>query len=139
MDLLHFSLQEIGMKKFVLILTGIGITLLCSTGIALAGDEAIQTMARITMSLNHYPSDDDKVALKGILDNDDNSEEATDIAMALSNFEHKILEKDTDRLSDIISDDSTDAGARKLATILLRVNHSPSDEDKTELSALAEE
>ncbi len=127
------------MKKFVLVLAGIAVTSLFSTGLALADDAAIKTMARITMSLNHFPSDDDKATLKGIIDNDDSTEEAADIAMAISNIQHKVTEKDTDRLEDIISDDSAGADARKLASILLRINHAPSDEDKTTLAALAEE
>ena len=136
MSLWYLSFQGVDMKKFTLVLTGLGIAFLYSAGIVLAEDAAIQTMARITMNLNHFPTDDDKAALKGIVDSDDSSEEAADIAMALANFEHKVLEKDTERLSDIINDDSTGADARKLATILLRVNHSPSDEDKTALAAL---
>jgi len=125
------------MKKFVLVLTGIAITSLFSTGFVLADDAAIKTMARITMSLNHFPSDDDKATLKGIIDSDDSTEEAADIAMAISNIQHKVTEKDTDRLEDIISDDSVGADAQKLASILLRINHTPSDEDKVTLAALA--
>ena len=127
------------MNKFALVLTGIAITSLFSTGIVLADDAAIRTMARITMSLNHFPSDDDKAALKDIIDSDDSTEEAADIAMAIANIEHKVLEKDTDRLDDIIGDDSAGADARTLASILLRINHAPSDEDKTTLAALAED
>jgi hypothetical protein len=126
------------MNKFALVLTGIAITSLFSTGIVLADDAAIKTMARITMSLNHFPSDDDKATLKGIIDSDDSTEEAADIATAIANIEHKVLEKDTDRLEDIIGDDSAGADARTLASILLRINHAPSDEDKTTLAALAE-
>lgn len=126
------------MKKFVLVLTGIGLTLLCSAGVALAEEGAIQTMARITMTLNHFPTDSDKATLKSIIDSDGATDEEADIAMALANVEHKVLEKDTERLSNIVDDDSTDADARKLASILLRINHSPSDADKTALAALAE-
>ena len=127
------------MNKFALVLTGIAITSLFSTGIVLADDAAIKTMARITMSLNHFPSDDDKATLKGIIDSDDSTEEAADIATAIANIEHKVLEKDTDRLKGIIGDDSAGADARTLASILLRINHAPSDEDKTTLAALAED
>ena len=127
------------MNKFTLVLTGIAITLLFSTGLVLADDPAIKTMAGITMSLNHFPSDDDKATLKGIIDSDDSTEDAADIAMAIANIEHKVLEKDTDRLEDIIGDDSAGADARTLASILLRINHAPSDEDKTTLAALAED
>ena len=127
------------MNKFAFVLTAIAITSLFSSGIVLADDAAIKTMARITMNLNHFPSDDDKATLKGIIDSDDSTEEAADIAMAIPNMQHKVLEEDVDRLQDIISDDTTDADARKLAGILLRINHAPSDEDKKTLAALAED
>ena len=125
------------MKKFVLILTGIAFSSLLSTTAVLAEDGAIQEMARITMSLNHFPSDDDKPKLKGIIDSDASTDEEADIAMAIANIEHKALEKDTERLTDIVEDDTSGAEARELAGILLRINHSPSDADKTALAALA--
>lgn len=126
------------MNKFALVLTGITITSLFSTGFVLADDAAIKTMAQITMRLNHFPSDDDKAALKGIIDSDDSTEEAADIAVAISNFQHKVTEKDAERLEDTISDGNTETDARKLASILLRIHHTASDEDKTTLAALAE-
>ena len=127
------------MNKFALVLTGIAIASLFSTEFVLADEAAIKTMARITMSLNHFPSDDDKATLKGIIDSDDSTEEAADIAMVISNIQHKVLEEDIERLEDIISDDNLGADARKLASILLRINHAPSDEDKMTLAALAED
>jgi len=100
------------MKKFALGLAGIGITFLFSTGAVLAEDGAIQTMARITMSLNHFPSDEDKAVLKGIIDSDDGTDEEADIAMVIADIEHKVLDKDTERLTDIINDDNADADTR---------------------------
>lgn len=125
------------MNKLAFVLTAIAITSLSSSRIALADEAAIKTMARITMNLNHFPSDDDKATLKGIIDSDESSDEAADIALAISNMEHKISEDDVERLEDIISDDRTGDGARTLASILLRFNHAPSDEDKKTLAALA--
>jgi hypothetical protein len=127
------------MKKFALVLSGIGISLLFSSWVVLADDGAIQTMARITMSLNHFPSDGDKAELQGIIDSDDATEDEADIAMALVNFEHKVMDGDTERLADIVNDDSAGADVRKLASIVLHINHAPSDEDKAALAALTEE
>jgi hypothetical protein len=126
------------MKKLALVLTGIGITMISATGVALAADSAIQTMARITMSLNHFPSDDDKVALQGIIDSDNSTDEEAEIAMAIANIEHKVAEKDTERLADIVNDENAGADARQLAGILLRINHAASDEDKKALATLAQ-
>jgi len=131
------SFQGVDMKKFTLVLTALGVSLLCSSGVVLAADAAIQTMARITMNLNHFPSDDDKAALKGIIDSDDATDEEAELAMAITNIEHKVAEKDTERLMDIVNDDEAGPDAQQLAGILLRINHSPSDADKAALAALA--
>ncbi|HNP63172.1 MAG TPA: hypothetical protein PKH39_04505 [Woeseiaceae bacterium] len=125
------------MNKLAFVLTTIAITALLSSGVVLANEAAIKTMARITMNLNHFPSDEDKATLKGIIDSDESSEEAADIALAISNMEHKVLDEDIERLQDIISDNRTAADARTLASILLRINHAASDEDKKALAALA--
>ena len=80
---------------------------LVATGsLALADSDAIRSMARITMNLNHFPSDADKEALKSIVDSDDSSEEEASIAMALMNLQHKVGEADAERLADIVDDDS---------------------------------
>jgi hypothetical protein len=127
------------MRKFASILTGIGVALLFLSGGVLADDGNIQTMAQITLSLHHFPSDDDKTQLQKIIDSDYSADEEADIAMVIANFEHKVQEKDTERLTDIIDDDAATENSRKLASILLRIHHTPSDEDKMTLAALAKE
>lgn len=127
------------MKKITLLVVSIGMTFLSSAGMAQDDDGAIETMARITKNLHQRPTDEDREALKSIIDSDDSTEAEADIAMALANFERKVVEKDTERLSDIVTDDETDEDARQLADILLRINDAPSDEDKTALAALEKE
>jgi hypothetical protein len=133
----HLNTEGVEMNKFRSALAGVAATLLLTAGLAFADSAAIQTMARITMSLNHFPSDDDKVALKAIIDSDDSSEEEAAIAMALSNMQHKVTAADAERLADIVDDPESDGSARQLSGILLHVNHAPSDEDKVALAALA--
>jgi hypothetical protein len=53
-------------------------------------------------------------------------------------MEHKVTAADAERLADIVDDDFSDDSARKLAGILLNIDHSPSDEDKVVLASLAE-
>ncbi len=118
-------------------LAGLGAAMLLCAGVVHAESDAIRTMARITMSLNHYPSDEDKAALKAIVDSDDSSEEEASIAMALSNMQHKVSEKDAERLADIVDDETSDAAARQLAGILLGINHAPGADDKAALAKLA--
>lgn len=125
-----------GMNTIRLALAGFVATLLLTSGIAIADSSAISAMAKITMNLNHFPSDDDKAALKAIIDSDESSEEEAAIAMALVNMKHKVTEEDAKRLADIIDDPQSDGSARQLAGILLRVNHTPSDEDKATLAGM---
>ncbi|MBT8079295.1 MAG: hypothetical protein KJO31_12020 [Gammaproteobacteria bacterium] len=102
-----------------------------------ADTDNLQTLARITMTLNHYPSDAEKATLKAIVDSDDSSEEEASIAMALYNMQHKVKEKDAERLMDIVDDETSNPVAKDIASILLEVNHSPNDADKAKLAALA--
>ena len=74
--------------------------------------------------------------LATIIESDDSSEEEAALAMALANMEHKVKAADAERLLDIVDDDLSDESARKLAAVLLRINQSPSDEDKLTLTAL---
>ncbi len=125
------------MGKIRFALMGFCVTLLFATGLAIADSAAIRTMAKITMSLNHFPSDDDKAALDAIIDSDESSDDEAAIAMALSNMQHKVTEDDAERLMEIVNDEQSDASARKLAGILLSINHMPSNEDKSALATLA--
>ena len=78
------------MKKIALLLAGIGITLLFAAETTLAASGAIQTMARITMNLTHFPSDEDKAKLQDIIDSDDSTEDEAAIAMVLADIQHKV-------------------------------------------------
>jgi hypothetical protein len=124
------------MNTIRLALAGILVMLLLASGLAIADSAAISEMAKITMNLNHFPSDDDKAALKDIIDSDESSEEEAAIAMALANMKHKVTEEDAKRLADIVDDPESNGTARELAGILLRVNHTASDEDKVALAAM---
>jgi hypothetical protein len=136
---IHFLEGGIEMTIGRIFLAGMGFVLLLSASFVVADTEALRTLARITIDLNHYPSDEDKATLKTIIDSDDSSEEEAAIAMALSNMQHKVTAADAERLADIVADDLSDASARKLAGILLGIEHSPGEADKAALKALAGE
>ena len=87
---------------------------------------------------SHYPSEEEKAILNAIIECDDSLEEEAAITMALVNMQHTVTTADAERLADIVDDDFSDDSARKLAGILLTINHSPSDEDKAVLASLAE-
>jgi protein required for attachment to host cells len=100
------------MENIRFVLAGIGMALLLVAGQAIADTATIQALVRITMDLDQHPTEEEKGILKAIIDSDDSSEE---------------------------DDDLSDASARRLAEILLRINRSPGDDDKVALAALAEE
>lgn len=131
----HRTGVDMGKIRFALM--GFCVTLLLGAGLAFADSAAIRTMAKITMSLNHYPSDDDKATLNAIIDGDESSDDEAAIAMALTNMQHKVTEDDAERLVEIVNDEQSSASARKLAGILLSINHMPSTEDKAVLATLA--
>ena len=125
------------MKRVVVAFAGLGVALLFNAGVVNAETEAVRTMAKIAMKLNHFPTDEDKAVLKTIIDSDDSSEEEAAIAMAISNMEHQVKSADAQRLADIVDDDLSGDAARKLAGIVLGINHMASDEARAELEALA--
>jgi hypothetical protein len=107
--------------------------------VALAADDAIGTLARITMSLNHYPSDADKEELNAIIESDETTDEEVTIALAILNMQHTVGAGDAQRLDQLVADDMVEESVKTLAGILLHLNHTPSDEDKALLSALLDE
>lgn len=127
------------MKTIPFALAGIGAALLLTAGPVVADTDTIRTLARITMNLENSPSDKEMTILKAIIDSEDSSEEEAAIAMALSNMQHKVTGADAERLQDIFDDDLSDTSSRKLAGIVLRINHRPGDDDKVALAALAGE
>jgi len=124
------------LKRTLLPLAGISLALCLAAGLVVADTNTIRTLTQITMNLDHYPSDADMAVLGAIIESDDSSEEEAALAMALANIEHKVKAADAERLLDIGDDDLSDESARKLAAVLLRINQSPSDEDKLTLTAL---
>lgn len=127
------------MKTIPFALAGIGAALLLTAGPVVADTDTIRTLARITMNLENSPSDKEMTILKAIIDSEDSSEEEAAIAMALSNMQHKVTGADAERLQDIFDDDLSDTSSRKLAGIVLGINHRPGDDDKVALAALAGE
>jgi len=127
------------MENIRFVLAGIGIALLLVAGSANADIATIQALVRITMDLDQHPTEEEKGILKAIIDSDDSSEEEAAIAMALSNMQGKVTGGDAERLQDIVDDDFSDDVARRLAGILLRIEHEPGDKDRVALATLAGE
>ena len=100
-----------------------------------ADDAAIAAMADIVINLKHFPSDADKAKLSSIAGGSDSSEAA--VATAIANIEHQAKAADKEKLSAIVADESAPSGLRDVASVVLALNHTPSDSDIAKLEKIA--
>ena len=107
------------------------------SSLAFADTAATRTMADITMTLNHYPSDSEKQTLMAIAESDDSSESEITVATGISNMKHQVAAGDKEKLHSIIADDSAPADLRALASILISINHKPTESDIEQLKKIA--
>ncbi len=124
--------------KVVSIAAALGLLLTLSAPFANASSDTIQSLARMTMSLDQPLSDADKALLDAIIDDLEATEEEATIALALSNFDQTVAHGDFNRLNEIVEDDYSDESARVLAGILLRLNQNPESGDAAALAELAD-
>lgn len=102
--------------------------------VSAAATDAVKTMAKIILNLNHYPSDSEKTQLKTIATS--GSEQEKVLAGAMINLQHKVADGDKKALEQLKSDEYSSPEVKDLAGILLSLNHQPSDADKKKLSAI---
>ncbi|MDT8376717.1 MAG: hypothetical protein RQ867_08295 [Mariprofundaceae bacterium] len=112
--------------------------LLLASPMAASAEGAVSEMARIMISLNHYPtSAEQKVLAEIVADNHATAGEKT-IAGALMRMQHSVGAEDAERLRRVAADDSATAAERDVAGILLGISHQPSKSDISRLKAVAE-
>ncbi|MEX0900346.1 MAG: hypothetical protein WD081_06605 [Gammaproteobacteria bacterium] len=111
-------------------------TLLALPAVA-AETQAVKTIASVLVDFNHFPSDDDKMALQEVIDADTTSEEEAAVATALMNVQHKVQADDRKALQAIVADPDAASSTKTLAQILLDLSHTPSEEAKRELKTLS--
>ncbi|MPZ18973.1 MAG: hypothetical protein GEV06_13815 [Luteitalea sp.] len=104
--------------------------------VAAAETKAVQTMAGILLKLNHFPSDGDKEALKGIVENEETSEHERVVAQALINLEHKVSADGKPKLEALLKDESASESVKTLAMVLVNLAHTPTEADKEKLQKL---
>ena len=128
------------MNLFRIALPVIFILSLVATPNVFAADEKIgaatRTMAKIMISLNHYPSDADKDQLRKVVMEATTSAQEKTIAQALLNLNHKPADADKPKLEAITKDAATPAAVKSLASILLSLNHKPTDSDAAKLKKI---
>jgi hypothetical protein len=118
----------------------ISVFLLLSSAVCIASadrSKAVQTMAGILTSLNHFPTDAEKQSLKQIAEDKAVTEDERTIARALMNVQHTVAESDKAKLETIVSNKKAAASAKTLASAILNLNHKVSEADKKKLQALS--
>jgi len=102
----------------------------------LYADAGVAAMARIVLSLQHFPSDADKQALAEITAGE-SSDSVKVVADAIANISHSVGASEKAALEVIAADPEESANLRDLALIVVGINHMPSAEAKVALGALA--
>ncbi len=122
------------MRKNIVLSTIAMLALMPLSQISFADDAAVGTMADIVINLKHFPSDADKAKLSSIAEGSDSSEAA--VATAIANIEHKANAADKEKLSAIVADESASAQLRDVASVVLALNHMPSESDIAKLEKI---
>ncbi len=102
-----------------------------------AETKAVQAMAGILTSLQHFPSVSDKQVLGQIVEDKTTTANERTIAKALMNVQHMPAAADKPTLEAIVSDAKASSAVKTLASIILNLKHFPSAEDKEKLKALS--
>lgn len=103
---------------------------------ALAASVAVREMAGIVAHLEHYPSEAEKMKLKGIVDNKSSTEQERVLATAISNMKHRVADTDVGKLKKVMGDATAPVEVRDLAGIVLNISHMPNAADKSKLEQL---
>jgi hypothetical protein len=96
-------------------------------------DSALHSIARIMITLNHFPSDKEKRELQAIIDSETATDGERTLASALMAMEHQVSRSDRGKLQQLKDDEAADGIERDLADILMNMNHQPSSRDRDRL------
>jgi hypothetical protein len=101
-----------------------------------AESKAVQTMAGILTTMQHFPNAADKEALAKIVDDKATTADEKTVAKALTNVQHKVAAGDKAALDAIVADAKASSGVKTLAGVIVGLNHMASAADKEKLAAL---
>ena len=111
--------------------------LLTTASVAQADDAmAAKTIAGVLVSLNHFPSADDKAALAAIASDEANGMTVRALANAVAEIQHSATADGKAAMETIVASDMAGAQEKALAEIVLGINHVPSAEAKASLQAM---
>ena len=98
--------------------------------------EALQEIASIVISINHFPSDENKTVLERISGNNNLPQGIRLIASSVSDIQHSPNEQGKHVMSQIQAASRAPDAIKSLAAIIANFNHTASDEEKASLALL---
>jgi hypothetical protein len=124
------------MRHCLHVLSGFLLVALFVMPTSAAETKAVQTMSGILLKLNHFPSDAEKKTLQQIADDKTTTAHERVVIQALINMKHKAAAEDSAKLEALLKDATAPEAVKTLATIVLGLNHAPSETDKEKLKKL---
>lgn len=110
------------------------------THVAVAQDSApmnaLKQIADIVSSMNHFPSDDDKTTLAGIVANEELPQGLRDMAATITNIEHQPDDDGKAAMARIQASEEATDRTKTLAGMIASFNHMLNDEQKATLAGL---
>lgn len=97
---------------------------------------ATKTIAGVLVNLNHFPSADEKAALKALTEDESAGQAFRTVALAVHNIQHAATAEDKEALAALMANDMAAPAAKKLAEIVAGINHMPSADAKMALQAM---
>ena len=108
------------------------------TPMAFSADNAssAEQIARIVMSMNHFPSEADKTALMAIAEDESLAQAVRDMASTVANIQHFPTDEGKAKMANIVAAEDTPERGKVLAGVIGGFMHMASDEDKARLMEL---
>ena len=97
---------------------------------------ALNEIADIVASMNHFPSDEEKVTLLAIAEMESYPESLRDMANTVANIQHFATDEGKEAMARIMANEEASDEAKSVAGVVASFLHSASDEDKAMLAAL---
>ena len=98
--------------------------------------KAVQGMAKILLTMNHFPSDAEKATLKQLADDKATTAQERVLLQALAGIQHTLGAGDKAKVEALVKDPAASDGVKTIAGILAKFNHMATDADKAALKKL---
>jgi len=116
----------------------VAIVVLLITGQSASADTpAAATLAGILLTMQHFPSDEQKATLEGIAGDEQVDKDLRMIAGAMSNIQHQVPDEERAVLQAIAGDPAASDAAKTLASAALAFKHQLPEGNRAALEALS--